>query len=156
MNVKELREVLEEADGILAAAGAKSRSKDFRRFLELLQGHDEQPVGEFLAGLRQRLKGSKPARAKLLKRADEQRISRYIEQLRDAGIDRSIFDRVFAELSKDKGVRKEEADAIAHRYTGGRDKWPKKSDALRAIADWFAHEAYQAVKMKQVDKATPV
>jgi hypothetical protein len=156
MNVKELREALEEAEGILAAAGAKSRSKDFRSFLDLLNGHDERPVKEFLADLRHRLNGSQTAPPKSSKQLNEQVVIGYIERLRDASINRTSFDRVFAELTKDKSVRKNEADAIAHRYTGGREKWPKKSDALRAIADWFTHEAYQAVKMKQVDKATPV
>jgi len=155
MYVREFREALEEAESILAAAGAKSRSKELHSFIDLLRAHDEQPVKAFLGDLRQRLNGLKPP-PRPPKGVNEQTVVRYVERLRDASVDRGIFDRVLAELTKDKSVRKGEADAIAHRYTGGRDKWPKKADALRAIADWFAREAYQAVKMKQVDKATPV
>lgn len=154
MNVKELREVLEEAEGILAAAGAKGQSKEFRAFLGLLSGHDHRPVSEFLAELRKRLNGESVPTRGAEERADEATVARYVQRLRDAGADRRTFDLLFAELVKDDRVGKDEADAIAHLYTGGRDKWPKKGEALRAITDWFAHEAYQTVKLKQVDKAS--
>jgi hypothetical protein len=156
MNVKELREVLEEAEGILSAAGAKTSSKDFRTFVDLFKGHDDRPVAEFLAELRGRLNGRQPQSQVQPKAADEGVVAHYLKRLRDAGTDKSAFDRVHADLSNDSRVGKSEADAIAHSYTDGRERWPSKSEALSAIADAFAYEAYQAVKMKRVDKATPL
>ena len=154
MNVKELREVLEEAEGILVAAGAKGPSKDFRTFLELFKGHDDRPVAEFLAELRGRLSGPQRPPEVQPTGPDEEVVAYYVQQLHGAGTAQHVFDRVYADLLNDRRVGKAEADAIAHRYTGGRDKWPKKNEALRAIENWFTQGAYQAVKMKQVDKAT--
>jgi hypothetical protein len=154
MNVKELREVLAEAEGILTAAGAKGPSKEFRAFLDLLGGRDDQPVAEFLAELRGRLNGSQPASATEANGTDERVVAYYVERLKVADTARHQFDMVYADLSGDRRVGKAEADAIAHRYTGGRDKWPKKSEALEAIKNWFRQGSYQSVKMKQVDKAT--
>jgi hypothetical protein len=156
MNVKELREVLEEAEGILAAAGANGPRKEFRTFLELFKGHDDRSVADFLAELREHLNSPQPLTESQPRRLDEKIVLHYVQRLRNAGAVKSVFDGVYADLSDDTRVRKEEADAIAHQYTGGRHKWPKKAEALTAITDWFAHSAYQAVKMKQVDKATPV
>jgi hypothetical protein len=156
MNVKELREVLQEAEGILAAAGAKGPRKEFRAFLELFKGQDDRPVADFLAELREHLTGRQSPSVSQPRGPDEEVVLHYVQRLRSAGTVKSVFDRVYADLSDDSRVSKEEADAIAHQYTGGRDKWPKKAEALTAIADWFAHGAYQAVKMKQVDKATPL
>ena len=154
MNVKELREVLEEAEGILTAAGAKGPSKDFRTFLELFKGHDDRPITEFLAELRERLSDRPRPPDVQPNGPDEGVVAHYVQQLHEAGIAQHLFDRLFTELSNDRRVGKAEADAIAHRYTGGRDQWPKKSEALNAIEQWFTHAAYQAVKMKRVDKAT--
>jgi hypothetical protein len=154
MNVKELRAVLEDAEGILTAAGARGPSKDFRTFLELLQGRDDQPVAEFLAELRERLSGRQVAAHPQPKEPDEDVVAYYVRHLHEAGTAKHVFDGVFSDLSSDRRVGKDEADAIAHAYTGGRDRWPKKSEALRAIEDWFTDGTYQAAKMKQVDKAT--
>jgi hypothetical protein len=154
MNVKELREVLEEADGILAAAGAKVQSREFRTFLDLLKGHDHRLVEDFLADLREHLNGQHANARSTGGHADTGTVTRYVQRLREVGTDKHAFDRLFDELSNDNRIGKDEADAIAHLFIGGRIRWPRKSDALRAISDWFAHEAYQSVKLKQVEKAS--
>jgi hypothetical protein len=156
MKVKELRDVLEEAESILSAAGAKVPSKDFRIFVDLFKGHDDRPVADFLAELRGRLNGRQPQPKYQPKAVDEMVVTHYVKRLRDSGTDQYAFEGIQADLSNDSRVGKSEADAIAHLYTGGREKWPSKSEAMNAIADWFTHEAYQAVKMKRVDKATPL
>lgn len=74
----------------------------------------------------------------------------YVQRLRAAGTDKSAFDRVFDELRGDKMVRKAEADAIAHAYTGGRAEWPTKRKAFEAIAKWFRGLAFDQTKMCRV------
>src|SRR5215471_15270227 len=133
MIVKRLREALEEAAGIVAAAGAKTQHKALQTFLEIFAGRDDQPVPEFLAGLQRQLR-------------QEPAIGRYVERLLEAGIDRKVFDSVFAELSKDKSIRKDEANAIARRYTEGQTSWPTKARAMKEIKTSFVERAFDAVK----------
>ena len=89
----------------------------------------------------------KPAR-----KDDDLIVERYVQRLRNAGTDKIAFDSVFAELSEDGAVGKEEADAIAHQYTEGRAHWPKKGDALKEIKTRFSERAYQALKMTRVSR----
>jgi hypothetical protein len=153
MNVKELRQALEEAAGILAAAGAKGPSRDLGAFLKLFDGHDDQPVEQFLSDLKVRLDRPAPV-PKRERPPDEQTVERYVQRLRQVGTDKILFDSVFAEISNDRAIRKEEADAVAHKYIGGRESWPTKREALEAIKQWFAHLAYQAVKLRTGEKAS--
>jgi hypothetical protein len=141
MIVKRLREALEEAAGIMAAAGAKTQYKALQTFVDIFKGQDDQQVPEFLAGLQRQL-------------CQEPSVDRYIEQLLAAGIDKKAFDSVFAELSKDKSIRKDQANAIARRYTDSHASWPTKARAMKEIKASFAERALDAVKMRQVDKAS--
>lgn len=151
MNVKELRQVLEEAEAILAASGATAQTKNFKLFLELFKGRDDQPVSQFLAELKLRLCPPTSDTVELPK-INEPVVERYVQRLRDAGIDNNIFDNIFSELLKDKQISKEDADAIAHRYTKGRDRWPTKAAALQELKTRFGERVYQAAKMTRVDK----
>ena len=153
MNVRQLREALEEAAGIFAASGAKAQKDKIEAFLEIFRGHDEEAVSEFLVGLRQRL--SKPDTPVETPRnqPDELIVERYVQRLRDAGADKTAFDGVFTDLSKDKAVRKEEAEAIARQYADSRTRLDKKG-ALKEIKTRFTERAYQEAKMIQVDKAS--
>ena len=154
MNVKQLREALEEAAGIFAAAGANKQNDEIQAFLEIFRGHDGETVTDFLAGLRKRLSEPEVAAGKTGRKADDLIVGRYVQRLRKAGTDKIAFDSVFADLSEDRAVGKEEADAIAHQYTEGRAQWRKRGDALREIKTRFSERAYQAVKMMRVDKAS--
>jgi hypothetical protein len=115
-------------------------------------------VAEFLAELRGRLNGRQIPQETQIKRPDDKRrdeeiVGSYVQRLHEAATAKQMFDRVYTDLSTDRKVGKNEADAIAHLYTGGRERWPTKGEALTAIQDWFTQKAYQAVKMKQVDSA---
>ena len=138
---RKLREALEEAAGIVAAAGAKVQSRALQRFVEVFKGQDDQPVSQLMADLRRRLH-MEPA------------VDRYIERLVGAGVDKKAFDSVLSELSKDRDIRKDQANAIARKYTEGSATWPTKARALKEIKASFAERALDAVKMRQVDKAS--
>jgi ABC-type oligopeptide transport system ATPase subunit len=81
-------------------------------------------------------------------------IEQYIHQLRAAGTDQSALDRVFAQLTKDKAVRKAEADSVANAYTGGGARWPKKQDAFAAIRAHFDSLVHSEVEIRPVRKAS--
>jgi len=86
--------------------------------------------------------------------AMDSNVSGYIQRLESAGTDRAVFDRVHAALGADKSVMKEDMDAIAHGYTGGRSKWPTRTAALEAVKIEYLERAYQEVKMVGVEKAS--
>jgi hypothetical protein len=78
-----------------------------------------------------------------------------VRALNAAEANKLAFETAYAELAKDRNISKDDADVVAHRYTGGRTKWSSKAEALAAIREWFDHNALQAVKMQQVDGGTP-
>ena len=47
---------------------------------------------------------------------------------------------------------KDDVDAIAHAFTGGRVKWSSRKAAVEAIRKKFAERAYQQSKMRIVEK----
>jgi len=148
VNVKSLREAIRTIAEFLEDSGAGPRSKSLHAVHDLLEGHDEETLEEFLAGLRHRSKQSKPHADSSV--ANAVTVASYLQRLHTAGTDKSAFDQIFNELSKDKMVRKVEADAIAHAYTGGRPEWPTKRMALEAIATWFRGLAFDQTKMCRV------
>ena len=86
----------------------------------------------------------KPAK----KVAEHQHIEHHVKALKSA---KSIedFDKALEAASKHKGLTKEDASVITHRYIGyeeGRDKWPSKKAALTAARDWFKHVSYEKVR----------
>jgi ABC-type oligopeptide transport system ATPase subunit/outer membrane biosynthesis protein TonB len=88
-----------------------------------------------------------------LKEFRTETIEQYVQQLRAAGTDQSAFHSVIARLAKDKAVRKGEADAVAHAYTGRGVRWPKKQDAFAAIRAHFDSLVDSEVKTRPVRKA---
>lgn len=156
MQVKELRAVLEELRGILAAANAKSQSKDIATFLALFDGADEAPVDQFLRDLEQRLEVPEAVQTVPVKLPDRAVVVRHVTALRAADTDKGAFDAAFAQLKRDADIDKAEAEAIAFEYIGyadGRRAWPSKKSAMQAIEDWFKRLAYDAVRAVQLDKA---
>jgi hypothetical protein len=148
-DVRFIRQSLEEIARVLEAASKKTQTKAVQSVIALLDGHDDDSVPIFLQAMQEQLARRPTGQTQNL-RSDI--IDQYVQRLRDA--DMVTFDTVFARLSKDKAVRKGEADAIAHAYTRGRTKWPKKQDAIAAIKTHFDERAYDETKMHQVDKAS--
>jgi hypothetical protein len=148
VNVKSLREAIRTIADFLESSGAGPRGKSLHAVNDLLEGHDDESLEEFLAGLRHRSKKSQARACSSV--ANDVTVASYVQRLRAAGTDKSAFEQVFGELTRDKMVRKAEADAIAHAYTGGRTAWPSKRMALAAIATWFRGLAFDQTKMCRV------
>jgi hypothetical protein len=142
MSVKRLRAAIDEITSIFSAAGANTQSKTFNALSKLLEGNDDKSIREFFASL-----NKKPLSGQAL-------IQHYVSKLESPGTDELAFAGIFSELRSNKSIKKAEADAIAAGYTKGRSKWRAKADAIKAIETTFRERAYQAVKMRQVEKAS--
>ena len=156
MNVKDLRIVLEELHGILAATNAKPQSKDIAAFLGLLEGADDQPVEQFLQELEARLAERSVAVTPASVLANEQVVMRHVSALKAADADKAAFDAALQSIRRDQDIDKVEAEAIAFHYIGyddGRTTWPNKKAALQAIEDWFKRLAFDAVRANSLAKA---
>jgi len=141
MSVKKLLESLDGLGAIVEAAGAKKAADGLRTLKGLFGGDSNRPAAEALDELRDVLDSEKLAER-----------GAYLKRLVDAGTDEVKFNSAIDELEKDKRMGKEGVDAIAHGFTGGRTKWPSRKAAIEALRKKFAERAYQASKMRIVEK----
>jgi hypothetical protein len=153
MKIREIRQPLVEFAEVFASSGATSQAKDIYSFLRMFDGHDDESVDEFASYLEERLRNKETPKNPEFK-INPNVVDGYVKKLEHAGTDKGLFDPVFAELISDKAVLKDEADAIAHKYTSGREKWKSKKEAFDEIKTSFEERSYQAAKMVQVSKAS--
>jgi hypothetical protein len=149
VNVKSLRAAIRSIADILATSGRPQRPT-LQTVMRLFDGHEEESLEEFLASLRHRLARRLPTGRRAIQALDQTAVAQYVHRLREAGTDPAAFKSVFGDLSKDKAIRKAEANAIAQAYTSGRPEWPTKQKALEAIATWFSMTAFNETKMRRV------
>jgi hypothetical protein len=149
VNVKSLRAAICSIADILATSGRPQRPT-LQTVMRLFEGHEEESLEEFLAGLRHRLARRLPTGRRAIQALDQIVVAQYVRRLQEAGTDPTVFESVFDDLSKDKAVRKAEANAIAQAYTGGRPQWPSRQKALEAVTTWFGTIAFNETKMRRV------
>ena len=145
MNVGKLRQLLIDVGAVFSAAGSSKQAEDLHRVAGLMRGREHQPVEQFLDELQ----------ADLAPISTTKVVANYIEKLTVAGVDEIAFRQTFGNLSKDKAIKKFEADCVAHGYIGGRVKWPNRKAALEAIEKEFVARRYDASKMKEVARSRP-
>ena len=156
MNVKELREAIGEIQDICEAAGAAKAAADLDELTQMFDGHEDQPVEDFLAHLRSLYApASSGQSASKNDDADSSVVEGYVARLKEAGTDRKAFERIFEVMTSDPQVRKAEANAIQHAYIGGREAWPTKKAALKAVEKWFFGSRYQEAVLEDIKKVTP-
>ncbi len=139
MIVKKLLDSLTGIASLLDAAGSKKVAADVRSSTQLFPSKTGGNADHALAELRE-----------LLSQEKATLVSAYVARLGEAGTEDAAFNAVYADLSADKMIGKDEADAIAHAYTGGRKSWPSRKAAVDAIRKKFVERAYQESKMKVV------
>lgn len=145
MKVGKLRQLLVDVGAVLSSAGSAKQAEDLERVAELMKGQDHQSIDLFLDELRTDLAPQPPAEV----------IAGHVARLSNAGVDEVVFRQAFEILSKDKTIKKSEADHVAHGYIGGREKWPSRAAALLAIEKEFVSRRYDASKMKEVARSRP-
>jgi hypothetical protein len=145
MNIGKLRQLLVDVGAVLISAGSAKQADDLERVAGLMRGQDHQSVDQFLDQLQTDIEPLSPAEI----------IAGHVARLSAAGIDEFGFRQAFDVLSKDKTIKKPEADRVAFGYIGGREKWPSKTSALDAIEKEFIARRYDASKMKEVARSRP-
>ena len=147
MNVRSLRTAIGSIAAILSTSGRRQKPT-LEMVVGLLEGHEEESLEEFLAGLRHRL--TPPMGKRAIQELNQVVVAQYLRRLQQAGTETTTFENIFGDLCKDKAVRKVEANAIAQAYTGGRPEWPTRQKALEAIKTWFGTITFNETKMRRV------
>ena len=141
MIVKKLLESLQGLASVIETAGAKKHAQGLENLKGLFEGQEHRDTDEAIADLR-----------KLLDDEKQRARGDYLKRLVDAKTDEAAFKSVHGELGRDPTISKEDADEIAHSYTGGRKKWATRKASLDAIQKKFVERAYQESKMKIVER----
>ena len=159
MQVKILKRLLERLRDSYSAVGAAEPAKDMRRAAQMLNGHEDKAVGEFVSETKALLDDEKPTPRGQV--ADGQVVAKHVRRLLAAGTDKSAFDAAIAALDDDAGeVGKVELFAIANRYrnepSGGTHEIKFKSlkQARAAIRDVFLERSDAQSKRSAIDKLT--
>jgi hypothetical protein len=147
--VAQLRAVLDGLQAFSVAAGAKAAAKDLQIFSDMLRPYAGSTVTAFCADTSAKLqaasakpKGGKRATAARPRAAsNEGAIRQYIADLRDAGIDRSMFDAVFARLNADKSLKAADVGEIARQYANSVTKYKSMAAARDDISKAFVRQA---------------
>lgn len=145
MKTRALRQLVTDIAAVLTAAGARKPASDLARIADLMDGRDHQRVEEFLGELRSDIQPLEPSEI----------VAQHVARLRTAGTDEAAFRQAFDTLTKDRALKKPQANSVAHAYIGGREKWPTKSEALAAIEKEFIARRYDQSKMKEVARSRP-
>jgi hypothetical protein len=159
MQIKILKRLLERLRDSYSAVGAAEPAQDMRRVAELLKGHEDKPVSEFVAETKALLHDKKPAFPAPAVATNEV-IARHVRSLLRAGTDRSAFDAAMADLDSDNEVGKVELFAIANRYrnepSGGTHEIKFKSlkQANGSILDVFLERSDAHRKRGAIDRLT--
>lgn len=155
MRTNELKSVLERLEVVLAEAGARTAASDVRDLVELLDGYGDRPIDDFFEVLRSQAKPPKQREKIASTATDDRVVEQHVQALNDAALDRTAFEASLRALKDDSRAGKVEVDKIAHSFIGGRASWPTRKAALDAILTRFNERAFQASKMKHLEKFRP-
>jgi|SRR5262245_13772520 len=160
MQIKILKRLLERLRDSYSAVGAAEPARDMRRVADLLKGHENKPVSEFVAETKALLDDTKPTFPGPAAATNDEIVARHVRRLLRAGIDRSAFDAAMADLDGDNEVGKVELFAIANRYrnepSGGTHEIKFKSlkQANGSIRDVFLERSDAHRKRGAIDRLT--
>lgn len=160
MQLSRLKRIFERLTDSYAAAGAEEPAKDMRRVADLLKGHEQRTVDDFVAETRKALDAGGFTSAKQRSKINDDVVARHTSSLLSAGADRSAFDAAVGAIDADDQVGKLELFAIANRYrnqpSGGTHEIKFKSvkQARGTIRDVFLERADSQSKRGAIDKLT--
>ena len=155
MKVAELKMILAEIEEIYEVGGARKVAEDFAELQRLFEGAEEQDVDSFLDQLRKLYLPNRQPRLRVVEAIDELVVERYGKRLVELDSSGCEDQEIIRELTKDKAVRKSEANAIQHRFIQGRETWPSRKAAIEAIAKTLAHRRREAQQLGRIKGMTP-
>jgi exo-beta-1,3-glucanase (GH17 family) len=152
--VAQLTSVLDMLQHFCQAAGAKAAEKDFKTLADALEARAAQPLEAFSAHVQAWLseaaakpKGRSKTTATKSAASNEEAIASHLAALRNAGIDRSVFEAAFAALKADKSLKSPAVAEIARRYANTVTKYKSIAAAQADIAAAFTQRARFASKV---------
>jgi hypothetical protein len=160
MQVKVLKRLFGRLRDSYSAVGADEPARDMRRIADLLQGHEDKPVEEFVAEIRAMLHGDEPVPSERAPRIVTEVVERHVRGLLGAGVDRTAFEAAMAHLDDDGDVGKIELFAIANRYRNEPSagthqiKFKSLKQARSSIRDVFLERADAQSKRGAIDRLT--
>jgi hypothetical protein len=152
--VAQLMGVLDSLQSFCQAAGAKTAEKDLKALADALGAHAARPVAAFATHVQAWLseaaakpKGRSKSTATKSATSNEEAIASYLAALRNAGIDRSVFEAAFAALKADRSLKSPAVAEIARRYANMVTKYKSIAAAHADIASAFTERARFASKV---------
>jgi hypothetical protein len=153
--VAQLTSVLDMLQHFCQAAGAKAAKKDFKTLADALEARAAQPLEAFSAHVQAWLseaaaakpKGRSKTTATKSAASNEEAIASHVATLRNAGIDRSVFEAAFAALKADKSLKSLAVAEIARRYANTVTKYKSIAAAHADISSAFTERARFASKV---------
>jgi hypothetical protein len=141
MTLRDLQNTLADLARFADASGGKKGGADIRTISGLLAGGGDLPAEKAIEEL-----------SSLIEEFKQEIRQAYTERLTLAATRFDEFEPVFAELTANKLMDKDDMDKIAHAYIGARATYRSRKAALDAIKDRFEERVYQASKMKIVER----
>jgi hypothetical protein len=141
MTLRDLQNALSDLARFADAAGGRKGGADLRAISEVLKGDGDLSAETSIEEL-----------SSLIEELKEELRQSYAKRLAEATPSFDRFEPVFAELTANKAVDKDDMDKIAYAYIGARTKYRNRKAALDAIKDRFEERVYQASKLKIVER----
>jgi hypothetical protein len=152
--VAQLTSMLDMLQHFCQAAGAKAAEKDLKVLADALEAYAAQPLEPFsthvqawLSEAAAKPKGRGKAAATKGAASNEETIASHLAALRNAGIDRSVFEAAFAALKADKSLKSPAVAEIARRYANTVTKYKSIAAAHADISSAFTERARFASKV---------
>jgi exo-beta-1,3-glucanase (GH17 family) len=152
--VAQLKDSLDRLQSFCQAAGAKTAEKDLQALIDVLGAHAAQPVTAFathvqawLSEVAAKPKGRGKTTATKDATSNEEAIASYLAALRNAGIDRVVFETALASLKADKSLKSPAVAEIARRYANTVTKYKSIAAAHADISSAFTERARFASKV---------
>lgn len=150
MELKKLKDALQNVADLFAASGAATQAKDVKRVTKLLDDAPDRTSDAFISETVRALDEAERDASLAAQSA-----AAIVERLRGLDEDKAGFDRV-VQVLKAKSVPKELLAEVAGLYTGaGPTAFKTKPKALKAIEEKHRERAFMASKSRLNERVTP-
>lgn len=144
-SVAEARKVIDAIGHLLATAGAKGPAKDCKLVSNVLRQVDCNAFSQFVVdattALQEKTRSLKAPKPKSTRADQTEAIDSHVDQLRQAGTSRDVFDRAVLHLKTDKRLKLADHAEIARQYVRSVTKYKSTTAAHRDIQDAFIRQS---------------
>jgi len=146
MKATKFKSVLSDLADLFRAGAAKATAKDIDILAERIDTSNDKTADEALDQFEREVTATTPASLtpKL-----------YVKAFKDAGLDETVFTRLFAQLKTDKSITKAAAIEVMKGYAGKHVRARTKAEAIDEIERRFAELVYDDKSHRQAASTTP-